>query len=150
MRQPQGPTSGEPGTLGEPGEPSAAVPDRPGVLVVDDDPMLLPLLDTVLQRRGFRVWLASGGRDALDVYRRQQSQIGVVLLDVRMPDLDGPGTLAELRRLNPEVLCCFMSGHTGDYTEEELVSLGALCCFAKPFRVHEVAEALWRTARPPS
>src|SRR5262249_22969715 len=101
--------------------------------------MLLTLLNTVLQRQGFRVWLASTGSAALEVYQRQQSRIGVVLLDVRMPGLDGPQTLAELRRLNPDLACCFMSGHTGAYSDEDLLRLGAVCCFAKPFRVHEVA-----------
>jgi CheY-like chemotaxis protein len=120
--------------------------DRPGVLVVDDDPMLLTLLNTVLLRQGFRVWLASNGPNAVEIYQRQQAQIGVVLLDVRMPGMDGPGTLAELRRLNPDVACCFMSGHTGTYTDEDLRGLGAICCFAKPFRVHAVAEELWQTA----
>jgi CheY-like chemotaxis protein len=111
--------------------------------------VLLTLLNTVLQRQGFRVWLAPGGLPALEVYRRHQSQIGVVLLDVRMPGLDGPRTLTELRRLNPDVACCFMSGHTGVYSDDDLRGLGAVHCFAKPFHVHDVAEFLWQTARPP-
>ena len=50
---------------------------------------------------GFTVWSAANGPAALEVYRRQQDDIAVVLLDVRMPGLDGPQTLAELQRLNP-------------------------------------------------
>ena len=121
--------------------------DAPGILVVDDDPMLLTLLNTVLQRRGFNVWVSGGGQAALELYRRCWERIAVVLLDVRMPDLDGPQTLTELRRLNPSLACCFMSGHTGDYAGEELLALGALRCFDKPFRAAQLAEELWQIAQ---
>jgi CheY-like chemotaxis protein len=119
----------------------------PGILVVDDDPMLLTLLQTVLQQRGFSVWVADDGQAAVDLYRRQQERIAVVLLDVRMPGMDGPETLTELRRINRAVTGCFMSGHTGEYAGEELQALGALRCFDKPFQPGELAEELWQIAQ---
>src|SRR5947209_6919317 len=99
---------------------------RPGILVVDDEPALRSLLKTVLQRKGFAVWLADGGCAALDIYRERQAAISVVLMDVRMPDLDGPHTLAALQRINPAVACCFMTGYAGEYTPEGLLALGAI------------------------
>jgi DNA-binding NtrC family response regulator len=118
----------------------------PGILVVDDDPMLLGLLHTVLARQGFRVWTCGGGEEALTTFRRFQSDIAVVLLDVCMPGLDGPATLAELRRLDPGVRACFMSGHTGAYSVEELLGLGALRFFDKPFQIQPLTEGLWALA----
>jgi len=67
-----------------------------------------------------------------------------VLLDVRMPEMDGPQTLAALRSINPEVRCCFMSGHTGDYSAEQLLELGASHVFQKPFGLSELAWTLQR------
>jgi two-component system, OmpR family, response regulator len=118
----------------------------PGILVVDDDPMLLGLLHTVLARQGFRVWTCAGGEEALTTYLRIQADIAVVLLDVCMPGLDGPATLAELRRIDPGVRACFMSGHTGAYSVEELLALGALRFFDKPFQIQPLAEGLWKLA----
>ncbi len=115
---------------------------QPGILVVDDDPMLRALLTVTLQKSGFTVWPATGGAEAIQVYQRQRSRIDVVLLDVRMPGLDGPHTLAKLQRLNPAVACCFMSGHTGGYTVAELLGRGALHFFDKPFRMDEVLRVL--------
>jgi CheY-like chemotaxis protein len=121
--------------------------DPPGILVVDDDQMLLTLLKTVLQRQGFTVWVAATGHAAVDLYRRNEERIAVVLLDVRMPGMDGPQTLVELRRINPLLACCFVSGDTGDYSPDDLENMGALRCFDKPFRTQELAQELWQIAQ---
>jgi CheY-like chemotaxis protein len=115
---------------------------QPGILVVDDDKILLALLQTTLQKNGFTVWLAASGREAIDIYERHRAQINVVLLDVRMPGLDGPRTLLELQRLDPAVPCCFMSGYSADYSQADLLSRGALYFFDKPFRMDEVVRVL--------
>jgi CheY-like chemotaxis protein len=123
-------------------ELSDATASQPGVLVVDDDKVLLGLLNTTLQRHGFRVWLAASGFEAIEIYQRHRPLINVVLLDVRMPGLDGPRTLAELQRLDPSVACCFMSGYTADYPLPELLGLGASHFFDKPFRMEEIVRVL--------
>ena len=125
----------------------AVSPPRPGILVVDDEPALRTLLHTVLQRKGFAVWLADGGRSAVETYRQHEAAVSVVLLDVRMPDMDGPKTLAALQRINPAVVCCFMTGFAGEHTPESLLGLGAVRLFEKPFRIEEMAQALWQTAQ---
>jgi len=118
------------------------IPRNPGILIVDDMGLILTILKFELEPRGFTVWLAVDGDDALDLYRRNREQIDVVLLDVQMPGLDGPHTLALLQRFDPEVLSCFMSGDTGPYTEEDLLERGAVCVFNKPFCADEVAQRL--------
>jgi CheY-like chemotaxis protein len=119
---------------------------KPGVLVVDDMALILTLLKFELESRGFAVWLAVDGDDALDLYRRHGSNIDLVLLDVQMPGMDGPHTLEALQRLNPDVVACFMAESVGSYTEEDLLGRGAAWIFAKPFRPGEVADLLQRVA----
>ena len=119
----------------------------PGILVAEDDPALLNLLKMVFQRQGFTVWPAGNGRAAVELFRRNRERIDVVLLDVLMPELDGPQALAELRRVEPGVACCLMSGHTGSYGGAEIEELGALRLYDKPFRAQEVAQELWQIAQ---
>jgi CheY-like chemotaxis protein len=119
---------------------------RPGILVVDDDVMLLRLLDAVFSRQGFAVWTATAGARAIDVYRQNQQAISLVLLDVCMPAMDGPQTLRELRRINPDVRACFMSGFTARYVPEELMSVGGLRFIEKPFEPLPLAEQMWQLA----
>jgi CheY-like chemotaxis protein len=127
--------------------PDAAPPTpRPnGILVVDGDERLRHLLCAGMRQQGFVVWLAADGQEALDLYWRQHRAIDVVLLDVCLPVLDGPRTLAALRELNPRVCCCFMSGDLGGCTEAGLRALGA-AVLPKPFHLLEVATMLWELA----
>jgi DNA-binding response OmpR family regulator len=115
---------------------------RPGVLVADGDHLVRIMVQLGLERNGFDVWLASNGREAIRLYRTHRERIGVVLLDVRLPDLDGPATLDALRQLHPEVLACFMGGDTGDHEPEELRQRGAAYVVAKPFLLNELANVL--------
>ena len=116
--------------------------EKAGVLVVDDEHIVRSLVQLGLERAGFDVWLAANGRKALDLYREHRADIDVVLLDVRMPGLDGPQTLDALRELNPDIPACFMSGDTGAYEPSALLQRGAKCVIAKPFHLDELANIL--------
>jgi two-component system OmpR family response regulator len=115
---------------------------KPCVLVVEDNNEVRALLDLSLQHHGFAVLLASTGQEGIELYQRSREKVSIVLLDVQMPGLDGPQTLAALRSITPDLRCCFMSGHTGKYTVEELMRQGATHVFQKPFRLQELADVL--------
>jgi CheY-like chemotaxis protein len=121
----------------------------PGVLVVEDHADVRQLLGIALPRFGLPVWLAAGGREAVRLYREHRPEIGVVLLDVRMPDLDGPETLAALRELDPAVRVVFMTGNSWPYTTEELLALGAARVLEKPILgLAALAQTLQEVAQP--
>jgi CheY-like chemotaxis protein len=141
------PPGTESGLLARSAEPSPVTPRADGLLVVDDDEGVRGVLAVLMRHQDFAVWVAADGQEALDLYRRHREVIDVVLLDVRMPGMDGPGTLAALRELNPRMRCCFMSGDLGDYTEEGLCHLGAATLFRKPFRPAEAAQVLRELAK---
>ena len=123
-------------------DPGATGQRRPGVLVVDDDLGVRTLLEIVLRQHGFAVWLTEDGYQAMHKYRGRRDDIDLVLLDVRMPELDGPQTLAALQQLDPRIRCCFMTADVGRYTEQELMERGAERIIYKPFRVDEVVQIL--------
>ena len=121
-------------------------PRSPGILIADDKGLILALLKLELEPRGFTVWLAVDGDDALDLYRRNRADIDLVLLDVQLPGMDGPHTLAALQQLDPDVLACFMTGNSGAYTADDLLECGAARVFSKPFLVAEMAHFLQELA----
>ncbi len=109
-----------------------------GVIVVDDEKAVRVLLKTALHRRGIRTWPASCGREALFLYRRHREKVGLVLLDTELGEMDGPGTLAALHEIDPDLKACFMSTGSGRHDVSALLSQGALQVFEKPFCVAEV------------
>src|SRR5262249_43813777 len=79
-------------------------------------------------------------------FRRNQRDIVLVLLDAMMPGMDGPDTLAAIRRISPAVRCCFMIGRSDASSDSLLLRLGAVRVFRKPFAVVEVQETLIQLA----
>jgi len=115
---------------------------RSGVLVVDDDHLVRIMVQLGLEREGFEVWLASDGREAIQLYRRHREHVSAVLLDPCMPGWDAPATVDALRKLNPEVLVCFMSGNADNDELEELRQRGAAHVITKSFLLNELANVL--------
>ncbi|MFO0796079.1 MAG: response regulator [Gemmataceae bacterium] len=125
----------------------AAAP--PGILVVDDDAALRTVLGRELRKRGFAVWLAAGGREAVGLYTLLSDFIDLVLMDVNMPDLSGPAAFAELRSVTPDVRCCFMTADHRPETVAALVTDGALGVYHKPFAsLTALCQSLRQHARP--
>ncbi len=118
----------------------------PSVLVVDDEPLVRSVLQLGLQRHGFAVVTAENGREAIELFRELREQDDgkrpQVLLDVQMPEFDGPTVLAVLQSFDPKVRAYFMTGNSAPYTTDALLSLGAHRVFAKPLNLADVAAAL--------
>jgi CheY-like chemotaxis protein len=115
----------------------------PTILVVDDEGAILRLLINTLGGSGFAVFTADQGAEAVEVYRRHQDEIDLVLLDIEMFPWDGPRTLAELRQIDPQVRAAFMSGSPSDVSAEQLRVLGVLALYPKPFgRIADLVDAL--------
>jgi anti-anti-sigma factor len=130
-------------------EPTA--PDGPsrsptGVLVVDDDTAVRCALAAHLRNEGYQVWLAGHGHQAVELFQRHREATALVLLDVLMPGLDGPRTLAALQQLCPTVRCCFMTGDPTPYPGEALLQMGAVRVFRKPFAFTGVIDTLHQLA----
>lgn len=116
------------------------------ILVVDDQAYVRDMLRRCLEKQGFEVWLAGSGWEALEIYQHHWDEFAAVLLDVRMPGLDGPQTLRCMYHINPKVRACFMSGGTGAYVETQLLNEGAVRVFWKPFHLDEVVSVLRQIA----
>src|SRR5476651_345032 len=99
------------------------------ILVVDNNEGVGAFLKTALQDHGFTVFVASSGSAAVNLFREQR--IDIVLMDIEMPDLNGPETLKVLQSIRPDVPCFFMTA--GSPLKKEHLA-GAIDVFEKPFR----------------
>lgn len=115
---------------------------RPGILVVDDDEQVLQLVAACLRGRGLEVWTARGAQEAVECHRQHAQRLDLVLLDIQMPSVDGPGTLKALRQTDPRLRFCFMTGDSGGYRLSDLLAMGALDIFIKPFDLPAFGDAV--------
>jgi DNA-binding response OmpR family regulator len=104
---------------------------RPKILVVDDDPDVLRLLQLTLERDGFKPALAGDGETALR--RIEAERFDLVLLDVMMPVMDGWQVLQAVNEMAnpPRVIVVSAKAHPAD--RDRAYSLGAAEYVTKPF-----------------
>lgn len=89
--------------------------DLAGILVAEDDPVVLSIMADALQSEGYRVFQAANGREAVSVYERVGDQVKLVILDVVMPGLGGPEAMARIRKRDPDARVLLMSGYGGTH-----------------------------------
>jgi DNA-binding NtrC family response regulator len=102
----------------------------PVILVVDDQKNILTSLSTMLDLEGFQPMVAGGGRVALD--KLSKFEVDAVLLDVRMPDMNGMDVLAQVREKHPDLPVIMMSGHASLETAVLAIQAGAHDFIEKP------------------
>jgi CheY-like chemotaxis protein len=115
------------------------------VLLVDDEPLLLTALGRLLKLSGVQVLSANNGAEALGLL--QQEHVDLVLSDVRMPVLDGPGLLRALGPSPPAPPLVFLTGY-GDNGDQELLALGARAVLGKPVPKAQLLVAVTTWAAP--
>jgi two-component system, NtrC family, nitrogen regulation response regulator NtrX len=110
------------------------------VLIVDDEKNILLTLNQALQLEGYRTELAAGGQLAMDVVSARP--VDAVLMDVKMPDIDGLAALERMRALRPNLPVIMMSGHGTIDTAVKATQLGARDFREKPISRDRLLVAL--------
>jgi len=95
---------------GQPSAPAAARSDR-YVLVVDDEEVVRRTARAGLENYGYRVLVAASGQEAVSLLERHNAGIGLVVLDLTMPGMDGAATFRALRKVRPHLTVILSSGY---------------------------------------
>jgi signal transduction histidine kinase len=115
---------------------------RPRVLIVDDEDVVLSVCARVLIQAGYDPVPTTSGREAIQVVDRQS--LDAALVDVRLPDLDGPDVIAALRDRDPDLPCVVMSGYASFDDAVRCLQRGAADFLKKPFEVDALVEVIDR------
>lgn len=107
------------------------------VLLVEDHPKLTNVVRIALRLAGFDVTTASSGQEGLEFVRA--NHFNVILLDIRMPDIDGFEVLRKIRRFSRTPVIAFSA--TLEYSTPALES-GANAFLPKPFRMDQLTELI--------
>ncbi|MGD0265522.1 MAG: response regulator [Candidatus Methylomirabilota bacterium] len=113
----------------------------PRVLVVDDEPDFIELLREFLTAKGYEVIAASNGEEALRKVKEDRPHL--ILLDVRMPKMNGLEVLKQVREIDHEVGVIMVTAVNEEETGRQALKLGAFDYITKPLDLKYLERSLW-------
>lgn len=110
------------------------------ILIVDDQYGIRILLNEVFQREGYTTYQATNGMQALEIVRKHRPDL--VLLDMKIPGMDGIEILKRLKEIDPDIKVIIMTAYGELDMIQETKELGAIMHFAKPFDIDDLRTAV--------
>jgi two-component system, response regulator, stage 0 sporulation protein F len=110
------------------------------ILIVDDQYGIRVLLQEVLGKEDYLIFQAPNGQTALEIVRKEKPDL--VLLDMKIPGMDGLEILRHIRTIEPETKVIMMTAYGELDLIKEASVLGALTHFTKPFDIDELRECV--------
>ncbi len=110
------------------------------VLLVDDESQFVEALAERLQLRGFDTLVANDGPGALDLL--EKDRVALVVLDLRMPEMDGLEVLRRIREKWPTTQVIIATGHGDEEDRRKCLELGAFAFLSKPVNIKELSHLL--------
>jgi two-component system, NtrC family, response regulator PilR len=108
----------------------------PTILIVDDEPNIIEVLEIVLQDEGMTVLKSASVREALSVLK--EHEVDLVISDIRMPDLSGVELLRQAKQVAPDTVFIMITAFATTETAIEALQHGAYDYITKPFRMEEL------------
>jgi two-component system cell cycle sensor histidine kinase/response regulator CckA len=112
------------------------------ILVVEDEPMLLQILQRSLARLGYRVLSTHDAGQALHIAGMELAHIHLLITDIVMPTMNGWDLAMRLRELRPDIKALFISGHPTDVMKNRSLVADGAHFLQKPFRLGELASSV--------
>ena len=110
------------------------------ILIADDEPNILLSLEFLMRKKGFDVFIARNGSEAIDIIKKQS--LDVAVLDIMMPDIDGYQICTFIKQ-TPEYANCkvlFLSAKSKDSDIEKGLAIGADAYITKPFSTRDLMQ----------
>ncbi len=107
------------------------------ILIVDDEPINISVMQEMLEMLHYRVLLAGSGQEAVTLYMEKQKEIDIVILDMVMPGMSGGRTFDLLREINPDVGVILASGYSAEGEARKIINRGCWGFIQKPFKLQE-------------
>lgn len=113
-----------------------------GVLLVDDESMILDTASELLRMLGYIVFRAGSGQEAVSVYHEKKSRIDLVILDMIMPGMSGAQVLKLLKEINPDIKVILSSGYSMQGEVQKVMESGCAAFIQKPYNFKELSNVV--------
>lgn len=127
-----------------------STPETAHILVVDDEPSLLQLIDKYLSRLGYHVEACRSGEEAWKRFSEDPARAELVIADLNLPDMSGEELVRRILELHPSVHVLICSGYPFDVSTLDLADASRVSFLQKPFLPVMLAEAIESLLRKPA
>lgn len=120
------------------------------LLIVEDEPLMLRLMEKILSHHGYRVFTAADGEEAIEIYRCHKEEIDIVLLDVGLPRMPGWDVLVKMKAENSDVRVVIASGFLESEMKKKMHFTGVKHFIKKPYLLDHMVKTLQNLIRAKS
>ena len=114
---------------------------QPVILYADDDAICLEIGVKFLETLGYKVLEARDGKEAIEVFLNNQSEVNLVILDMRMP-YNGGNAFFQLKKISANVKVLIASGYAKDERIKEMMKQGCCGFIQKPFSINALSQKI--------
>ena len=108
------------------------------ILIVDDEPMVVNMLQDYLESLGCKVLSAANGQIAVDIIAEKADEIDLVILDINMPVMCGRDAYQQFIRIKPDIKVLVSTGYIMNEETEEILDMGAQGFLQKPYKMEDI------------
>lgn len=112
------------------------------ILLIDDEDMILEVGRAMLEKLGYRAIAAGSGEQALDVVRRMEESIDLIVLDLIMPGMSGSQVFDAIREIRPQIPVLLSSGYSMNGQAKDVMARGCNGFLQKPFNLSELSQKI--------
>ena len=112
------------------------------ILLVDDESIIIDTGRQMLEFLGYNVLTATGGKEAVKLYKEYSDKIDMLLLDMVMPDMNGGDTYDRIKEINPQVRTLLSSGYSIDGEAKVILKRGCNGFIQKPFSINKLSSSI--------
>jgi DNA-binding NtrC family response regulator len=111
-------------------------------LVIDDQEPILSVVEDILTVTGMSVLLAQNGSTAIHLFQEHHQTVNLVLLDMKMPDMNGDEVFVHLRAIDPTIRVIIASGYDESETMVHFANQKAVQFIQKPYQFRDLVEKI--------
>jgi PAS domain S-box-containing protein len=115
--------------------------NHPVILIVEDEEINMIYLKRILNPKGYKLLLASNGPEAIS-YIEQGSHVDLILMDIRMPGMDGFETTRRIKAMNPDIRITAVTAYASDADRQRCLEAGCDSYISKPFQKNDLYQLL--------
>ncbi len=112
------------------------------ILLIDDEEIVINISMEMLNNMGYNVFIARGGKEALEIFKKDKDKIALVILDIIMPDMGGGHVYNVLKEIKPDIKVLLSSGYSIDGQASEIMSRDCDGFIQKPFNISELSKKI--------